>query len=278
VALDEVLEVLHSLGRLAEEVFGEAVSLGVISAVVSVLYTLLKVRAVNKRLRRRWPGLFAEEKLNQRYISNQEIIMENQRRIMVALGVEPACPPDPKNAVTSRTSSDSAIDRRTSSIFFWAVRSRARAAAARGKSFITKSTITNWRKKNMLKKWIRPDSLTVIGGVIAAAVSKYFGIDIDPANILGAVVLLVGYIKSHELVTVTRDANGLPSGFRVNSRKTIFTAVGFAVMVANVAFGWNLSLELILTLSAGITGYNYLEATKDVKAAEAEAADAKQTY
>jgi hypothetical protein len=260
---DAILEIAHAVWK-------NGLSVGTIGTVV---YVLLKFRKIKQRLRRYLPFLFDDSEMKT-YVENQHVIMENQRRIMAALGVLPACP---ENAHTWRTSSDSASGRRMSSIFSWAARLRAHAAAARAKLSITKSNISNRRMK-IMKKWIKPDSLTVIGGVIAAAVSKYFGFEIDPANILGAVVLLVGYIKAHELVTVTRDANGLPSGFRVNSRKTIFTAVGFAVMVANVAFGWNLSLELILTLSAGITGYNYFEATKDVKAAEAEAADAKQTY
>ncbi|GIO13527.1 hypothetical protein J19TS2_30820 [Cohnella xylanilytica] len=272
---DELLELLQKIGKLAEAIFGKAFNVGVISAAVSVLYTLVKVRAVNKRLRRRWPGLFAEEKLNHLYVSNQEMIMENQRRIMGALGVEPAERPGSPSAVISRTLSDSASGRKASSSQFLAALSRARGAAGRGASLFT---ILKLRRMNNMKKWFRADSLTVIGGVLAAAVSKYFGFDIDPANILGAVVLLIGYFKAHELVTVVRDANGLPSGFRINSRKTIFTAVAFAFVVADVAFGWNLSMETILAVVAGVTGYNYLESNKDAKAAEAEGADARQSH
>lgn len=273
---DELLELLRAIGDLVEEVFGKALNLGVLSAAASVIYTLLKTRAVNKRLRRRWPGLFAEERLNQRYLDNQAAIMENQRRMMAAMGVEPAERPGPPNANILRTSSSSANERKASSSLFSAALSRARAAARRITSLFT---ILNIRgTNNMLKKWIKPDTITIIVGVLVTAANKYFGLEIDPANIFGAMVLLVGYFKAHEIVTVTRDANGLPTGFRFNSRKTIFTLVGFAFMVANVAFGWGLSLDAILPMVAGITGYNYLEANKDVKAAEAEGADARQTH
>jgi len=129
-----------------------------------------------------------------------------------------------------------------------------------------------------MKKWFKPDALTVFGGILAASVNRYFGFDIDPANILAVAVLLLGFFKAHELVTVVRDANGLPSSFRINSRKTIFTAIAFALVVADQAFKLNLSMELILAATAAVTGYNYIEATKDVKSAEAEGEDARQMY
>lgn len=129
-----------------------------------------------------------------------------------------------------------------------------------------------------MKKWIKPDSLTIFGGVLIAAANKYFGFEIDPANILAAVVLLVGYIKSHELVSVVRDANGLPSKIKINSRKTIFTAVAFACVVADALLKLNLPMDLLLTVAAAVTGYNYLESTKDAKAAEAEGTEAKQSH
>jgi hypothetical protein len=114
--------------------------------------------------------------------------------------------------------------------------------------------------------------------IILVAVKRYFGFEIDPANIIGAAVLLIGYFKANELVTVVRDANGLPSGFRLNSRKFIFTIVAFVFVVIDAAFGLNLSMETIMAIVAAVTGYNYLEANKDAKTAEAEGADARQTY
>lgn len=129
-----------------------------------------------------------------------------------------------------------------------------------------------------MKKWIKPDSITAIIGVLLVAVNRYFGFEIDPANILGAAVLLIGYFKANELVTVTRDANGLPSGFRFNSRKTIFTAVGFLFVIADTALGWDMTMETILPVVAAITGYNYLEANRDAKEAEAEGESGRQTY
>lgn len=129
-----------------------------------------------------------------------------------------------------------------------------------------------------MKKWIRPDALTVLGGILATATTRYFGIEIDPANILAAAILLLGYFKAHEYVTVVRDANGLPTSFRMNSRKFIFTLVAFILIAADIALKLNLGTELIFTITAGVTGYNYAEGKKDAKTAEAEGADARQSF
>lgn len=137
---------------------------------------------------------------------------------------------------------------------------------------------THTRRKNKMKKWFKPDSLTAYGAVILIAVQRYFGFEIDPANLIAAAVLIVGYFKSQEIVIVVRDANGLPSGFRLNSRKLIFTLVAFLFVVFDEIFKFGLPTEILLTIAAAVTGANYLEANKDVKQAEAEGADARQTY
>ena len=261
---DAILEIAHSILK-------NGLSLGTLGTAV---YVLLKIRKIKRRLSRFLPVLFEDESEVREYVGNQQIIMENQRRIMAALGVEPACPGD---ARTLRTFSGSATGRRTSSIFSWAERLRARAAAARGPSCITSFNFEKRRMKN-IKKWIKPDSLTVIAGAIVAAFSRYFGIEIDPSNILAAVILLLGYFKAHEYVTVVRDANGLPTGFRVNSRKLIFTGVAFLLIVADEVLKLNLGNELIFTITAAVTGYNYAEGQRDAKAAEAEGEEAKQMY
>jgi hypothetical protein len=198
--------------------------------------------------------------------------MENQRRMMTAMGVEPACP---ENAVISRTSSGSTRARKALFLLSWAESLRVRAAVARGMSSIT--ILNQWRKIHM-KKWIKPDALTVIGGALAAAATRFFGIEIDPANILAAAILLLGYFKAHEYVTVVRDANGLPTSFRMNSRKFIFTAVAFGLIVADELLKLNMGNELILSITTVVTGYNFAEGRKDAKAAEAEGEEARQTY
>lgn len=129
-----------------------------------------------------------------------------------------------------------------------------------------------------MKKWLRPDALSVIGGVLAAALARFLGVDIDPANLVAIVVLLLGYFKANEFVTIVRDANGLPVSFRANSRKFIFTAVAFALIAADIALQLNLGNELIFAVTAAVTGYNYAEARKDAKEAEHEAEESRQTY
>jgi hypothetical protein len=277
--LDEILELIRAGGRLVESVVEKGWGIGLISSLGTLLYAVFKVRGIKRRIKRFAPYLFDDDPLPEAYVNNQMIIMENQRRIMAAMGVVPACPPEaPRNATMSSRSKKPSARRyvawRTSSLgaFFLA-----RCAALGGMSLFTKSIIRRLREMNM-KKWIRPDTLTIFAGVLVAAANQYFGIQIDPANILGAAVLLLGYFKSHELITVVRDANGLPSSFRINSRKFIFTAVAFSIVVVNVAMKWDLPQDVILAIAGAVTGYNYLEAQKDAKTAEAEGADARQTF
>ncbi|QHT60676.1 hypothetical protein GXP70_12480 [Paenibacillus lycopersici] len=261
---DLVLEMAHAVWK-------NGLSL---SALGTAVYVLLKQRKVKRALRRLLPWLLEDDSDIKPYIANQLIIMENQRRALAALGVEAVCP---QNAVTSPTSSGFLRALRTFFTYSWLGRSPARDAAGRNSQSITHSTISNRRKKQM-KKWLKADSLTVIGGALAAAVSRYFGVEIDPANILAAAILLLGYFKAHEYVTVVRGANGLPTGFSVNSRKFIFTAIAFGLIVADELLKLNLSNELIITITAAVTGYNYTEGTKDAKQAEQEGADARQTH
>lgn len=264
----------EAIVELGHAYWKNGVSIGMLG---TLIYLALKLRKIKQLLRRFLPFLFDEDSEIREYVQNQRIIMENQRLIMAAMGVDPVCLPVMGNAIIS------AHTKKPSALMFAAWRTSQLGAfflvhyvVDQGRSSFTKLNI-HWRKRQM-KKWLKPDSLTVIGGVLAVAVSRYFGFEIDPANILAAVVLLIGFIKAHELVTVVRDANGLPSGFRLNSRKTIFTLVAFAGVVADTAFKFNLPMELILTVAAAVTGYNYLEATKDAKLAEAEGAEARQTY
>ncbi|CAI6073914.1 hypothetical protein COHCIP112018_02405 [Cohnella sp. JJ-181] len=233
-----------------------------------MVYALLRVRAVNNKLRRMMPYLFAAEELDKEYVDNQHEIMENQRRIMHALGVEPWSPAVTSNDLTPPSKGTTAKQR----LRFWVAFFYARSAAHR-----ESQSFTNWRMRNM-KKWFRPDVLTIIGGVLVTAANRLFDLELDPTNIIAAAVLLLGYFKAHEYVTVVRDANGLPTGYKLNSRKLIFTAVAFAIIVVDTIYKLGLSMEIVLTLAGVATGYNYLEAKKDVKTAEAEGADARQAH
>jgi hypothetical protein len=259
---DAVLEVAHTLWK-------NGLSL---SALGTAVYVLLKQRRVKRVLRRLLPWILSDESEVKAYIANQQIIMENQRRIMAALGVKPACP----NAVTSETSTSFPVGRRTFSTLSWAARSRVRAAAGRETSSITSSTIM--RRMIPMKKWIKPDTIAIIGGILAAALARMLGVEIEPTNFVAAVVVLAGYFKAHEFITIVRDANGLPVSFRVNSRKFIFTSVAFALIVADIVLELNLGNELIFAITAAVTGYNFVEARKDAAEAEHEADEARQIH
>lgn len=255
--------------ELAHTVWKNGLSL---SALGTAVYVLLKQRKVKQALRRVVPWLLSDDNEVKAYVANQLVIMENQRRTMAALGVEPLWPED---AHTSKTSRSFRRALKTFSISFLAARSRARAAAVQELLSITNS---NMRRKRTMKKWLRADSLTVIGAAAAAAATRLLGVEIDLTNLAAAALVLLGYFKAHEYVTVVRGANGLPIGFKANSRKLIFTLVAFGLIVADELFKLQLGNELIFTLTAAVTGYNLVEGKKDAKEAEQEGAEARQTY
>ncbi|AZN43352.1 hypothetical protein [Paenibacillus albus] len=261
---DLVLELAHTIWK-------NGLSL---SALGIAAYVLLKQRKVKRALRRLLPWLLEDDSEIKPYIVNQLIIMENQRRAMAALGVESLCP---QNAVTSQTSRGYLRALRTFFTYSWRARLPAHAAATQNNQSIINSHTSNRRKK-LMKKWIKPDSLTVIGGALAAATTRYFGVEIDPANILAAAILLLGYFKANEYVTVVRGGNGLPTGFNVNSRKLIFTLIAFGLIVADEMLKLKLGNELIFTITAAVTGFNYAESKKDAKQAEQESMDARQMH
>lgn len=60
-----------------------------LSSAGAIIFLLLKQRKIKKRLRKHFPWMFSEENDVRAYATNQLIIMENQRRIMISLGVEP---------------------------------------------------------------------------------------------------------------------------------------------------------------------------------------------
>lgn len=129
------------------------------------------------------------------------------------------------------------------------------------------------RGNTAMKKWLKPDTLTIFAGIITAAITRYFNVEIDPTNIIAAALILFSYFKAHEYVTIVRDANGLPSGFKINSRKFIFTAVAFAIVVADeLMTSIEIPIDVILLMAGSITGFNFVEAKKDAKQAEVEGA------
>lgn len=74
------------LVSLLESLFRHGWSL---SSAGAIVFLLLKQRKIKKRLQRYFPWMFSEDNDVRAYASNQLIIMENQRRIMISLGVEP---------------------------------------------------------------------------------------------------------------------------------------------------------------------------------------------
>ncbi|MNO76415.1 N-acetylmuramoyl-L-alanine amidase LytC precursor [compost metagenome] len=71
---------------LLETIFRHGWSL---SSAGAIVFLLLKQRKIKKRLQKYFPWMFSEENDVRAYATNQLIILENQRRIMISLGVEP---------------------------------------------------------------------------------------------------------------------------------------------------------------------------------------------
>ncbi len=71
---------------LLETIFRHGWSL---SSAGAIVFLLLKQRKIKKRLKKYFPWMFSEENDVRAYATNQLIILENQRRIMISLGVEP---------------------------------------------------------------------------------------------------------------------------------------------------------------------------------------------
>lgn len=236
------------------------------TALVVALIAFFRTKRFKRLLARRFPWLFRDEMDVLNYQARQIRIERKLDTIAAHMGVREC-------HVESKSSSIDTVSR--SIMPLPVVGWYARFVNVR-MDLITK--IIHLRRNNKMKKWIKPDSLTAYGAVIIVAINRYFGFEIDPANIIGAAVLLIGYFKSQELVTVVRDANGLPSGFRLNSRKLIFTMVAFLFVVVDELFKLGLPTDIIMIVAAAVTGANYLEAKKDVKQAEAEGADARQLY
>lgn len=71
---------------LLEAIFKHGWSL---SSAGAIVFLLLKQRKIKKRLKKYFPWMFSEDNDVRAYATNQLIILENQRRIMITLGVEP---------------------------------------------------------------------------------------------------------------------------------------------------------------------------------------------
>lgn len=88
---------------LLEAIFKHGWSLSTAGA---IFFLLLKQRSIKKRLKKFFPWMFAEENDVRAYASNQLIILENQRRIMIKLGVDPCVdgPMTKSNVVAAKNS------------------------------------------------------------------------------------------------------------------------------------------------------------------------------
>jgi hypothetical protein len=134
------------------------------------------------------------------------------------------------------------------------------------------------RRKKKMNKWIKPDKLTVMGGVIVTAANEYFGWSLDPANLAGFFFILFTYFKQHEILKVVRYSYGLPVKFKVNSTKLVFTVVGLIVTVMDMVYVMGIGQETILMVATFISGYNAYEGNEDVKKSEQEGRDAERAH
>lgn len=124
-------------------------------------------------------------------------------------------------------------------------------------------------KRNM--KWLKPDKLTIILGVLITAANEYFGWTLDTANVGAFFFMLFTFFKQQEIIKIVRYANGLPVAFKINSTKLVFTVLGVLIVALDQVKGMGLGLPEIITIAGFVSGYNIKEGNEDVKKSEAEA-------
>lgn len=118
-----------------------------------------------------------------------------------------------------------------------------------------------------MTKWIRPDKLVIIFGLLTTSANEFLGTNIESGNIVAFFVILFTYLKANEIINITRYAHGLPVEFRVNSSKLVFTLIGLGMTLYATYSGEALSQETIYSIAGLISGYNVYEGKKDAQEA-----------
>jgi hypothetical protein len=242
----------------------EGINWQVILAAIPSLLVLFRLNAVRKH----FPWLFKPNSEVKEYVNNQRIIMENQRLMMEHMGVSGW---DAHYEQVSK--SQGVTDGQKSNLKpTWVALARARIIGG----YILQMVRSNHSKTKgeniRMKKWIRPDKLTIIFGSLATAANEFLGTGIESGNIAAFFVILFTYLKSNEIINITRYSHGLPVEFRVNSSKLWFTLIGLGLTFYKTYSGEVLSQESIYSIAAMISGYNVYEGNKDVQEAQKEAA------
>lgn len=121
-----------------------------------------------------------------------------------------------------------------------------------------------------MNKWIKPDKLMILIGIIITASNEYFGWTLDTENVAAFFFMLFTFFKQQEIIKIVRYAHGLPVAFKINSTKLVFTFLGVAIVAIDQLKGMGLGLPEIIAIVTFVTGYNIKEGNEDVKKAEQE--------
>jgi hypothetical protein len=132
-------------------------------------------------------------------------------------------------------------------------------------------TYQSLRRNQKMSKWIKPDKLMIVIGMLITASNEYFGWALDTENVAAFFFMLFTFFKQQEIIKVVRYAYGLPVAFKINSTKLVFTVLGVLIVALDQVKGMGLGMPEILAIATFVSGYNIKEGNEDVKKSEAEA-------
>lgn len=242
-AIDLIIRFLNALPRFIRE----GVTPQTLMLAAPLLFYIFKFQAFKRTMGRYFPGLVKGETVNPVYVGNQMEIKHNLSRLLKERGMEweayNSPPPISKQAKTQHIRNYYSYSHK---VIQWG---------------------NHIRRVTKMKKWIRPDKLAIIFGVLATSTNEFLGTGIDTGSIAAFFIIMFTYLKQNEIVNITRYAHGLPVEFKVNSTKLWFTLVGLALTFYATYTGENISQETIIAIAGIISGYNVYEGKKDVQEA-----------
>lgn len=144
------------------------------STAAAVLFLILKQRAMKRKLKRYLPFMFKDEEVNQKYVNNQLIIMENQRRIMEVMGLEWSGPESPMTPIPTN---------------------------------LSKSYQLSWGVKIMKNKFKSRKFWMAILGALLVIANETFDLGLSSESQATIVVILVSFIIGESAVDAKRAAS-----------------------------------------------------------------------
>lgn len=149
-----------------------------ISAIGTAVYVLLKQRKVKKRLKKYVPYLLTDEEVNQTYVNNQKIIMDQLKEILKGQGI---------TWTDSVGSSEPSIQKN-----------------------LMKSSTLLLEEKNMQwkNKWKSRRFLLAVLGAVLVIVNEFLDLNLSPESQATVVAILISFILGESAVDAKRASKG----------------------------------------------------------------------